>query len=176
MRVGRVHENPRWTMPRLARALVIHGAGGGLHDGGADHRHEPAFGHGGGQRAGGDRGDGDADRHVGERGVVGFDGGAWGERRWRWAGLPRTRRMGRGGSIEALENPGQAADWFGRMVAAQGGPADFVDRWPDRLPSAPVMVEVPCCDSDGYVHRSPFDGQALGQAVVHLGRRSAARG
>ena len=52
------------------------------------------------------------------------------------------------------------------MVAAQGGPADFVERWPDRLPSAPVVMEVPALD-DGYV--AAIDGEALGHAVVHLG-------
>jgi thymidine phosphorylase len=52
------------------------------------------------------------------------------------------------------------------MVAAQGGPADFVDRWPDRLPSAPVQREVPC-PRDGYV--VAIDGFQIGQAVVHLG-------
>lgn len=65
----------------------------------------------------------------------------------------------------ALEN-GQAAEMFGRMVAAQGGPADFVDRWPDRLPSAPVQREVPCL-RDGFV--TAIDGALIGQAVVHLG-------
>jgi thymidine phosphorylase len=67
--------------------------------------------------------------------------------------------------IAALES-GAAAEYFGRMVAAQGGPADFVDRWPDRLPSAPVMLEIPALDS-GFI--TAIDGQALGQAVVHLG-------
>lgn len=66
---------------------------------------------------------------------------------------------------QALEN-GEAAEWFGRMVTAQGGPADFVDRWPDRLPSAPVVREVPCPQA-GYV--VAIDGEALGQVVVHLG-------
>ncbi|MBN8630351.1 MAG: thymidine phosphorylase [Rhodobacterales bacterium] len=65
----------------------------------------------------------------------------------------------------ALET-GAAAEAFGRMVVAQGGPADFVDRWPDRLPSAPVMMEVPA-PRDGFVAR--IDGEALGLAVVHLG-------
>jgi thymidine phosphorylase len=52
------------------------------------------------------------------------------------------------------------------MVAAQGGPADFVDRWPDRLPSAPVMMEIPALD-DGFI--TAIDTEALGHAVVHLG-------
>jgi thymidine phosphorylase len=46
--------------------------------------------------------------------------------------------------IEAALKTGKAAEMFGRMVAAQGGPSDFVDHWPDRLPSAPVQREVPC--------------------------------
>ena len=66
---------------------------------------------------------------------------------------------------QALES-GAAADWFGRMVAAQGGPADFVDRWPDRLPAATVIREVPALAA-GYVN--VIDGQRLGLAVVQLG-------
>ena len=70
------------------------------------------------------------------------------------------------GRIDAALESGQAAEMFGRMVAAQGGPADFVDRWPDRLPSAPVQREVPCLVA-GFV--TAIDGAMLGQAVVHLG-------
>jgi thymidine phosphorylase len=70
------------------------------------------------------------------------------------------------GRIDAALQSGQAAEVFGRMVAAQGGPADFVDRWPDRLPSAPVQREVPCLHP-GFV--AAIDGFVLGQAVVHLG-------
>ena len=66
---------------------------------------------------------------------------------------------------EALES-GAAADWFGRMVAAQGGPADFVERWPDRLPAAAIIREVPSLQR-GFV--TAIDGQALGLAVVRLG-------
>ena len=66
---------------------------------------------------------------------------------------------------QVLEN-GSAAEFFGRMVAAQGGPGDFVDRWPDRLPAATVIREVPSL-GPGLVQR--IDGQALGMAVVQLG-------
>ena len=66
---------------------------------------------------------------------------------------------------EALRS-GRAAEIFGEMVAALGGPGDFVERWPDRLPSAPVVREVPSF-TEGYV--TSIDGQALGLAVVHLG-------
>jgi thymidine phosphorylase len=80
-------------------------------------------------------------------------------------GLAADSEDGAGRIVQALES-GQAAEWFGRMVAAQGGPADFIDRWPDRLPSAPVMVEVPCLQ-EGFV--TAIDGRGLGEAVVHLG-------
>jgi thymidine phosphorylase len=52
------------------------------------------------------------------------------------------------------------------MVAAQGGPADFVERWPDRLPAATVIRDVPNPHA-GFVQA--IDGQALGLAVVALG-------
>ena len=81
------------------------------------------------------------------------------------AGLASDAKDGEGRIAEALES-GAAAECFGRMIVAQGGPVDFVDRWPDRLPSAPVMVEVPALD-DGFV--TAIDGEALGLAVVHLG-------
>ncbi len=80
-------------------------------------------------------------------------------------GLAADREDGEGRIAEALEG-GAAAEAFGAMVAAQGGPADFVDRWPDRLPSAPVMVEVPARD-DGFI--AVIDTEALGHVVVHLG-------
>jgi thymidine phosphorylase len=70
------------------------------------------------------------------------------------------------GRIDAALEGGQAAEVFGRMVAAQGGPADFVERWPDRLPSAPVQREVPC-QRDGFI--IAIDAARLGHAVVHLG-------
>ncbi|NHB76085.1 thymidine phosphorylase [Rhodobacter calidifons] len=81
------------------------------------------------------------------------------------AGLASDAEDGAGRIAQALES-GAAAECFGRMVVAQGGPADFVDRWPDRLPSAPVMLEVPAL-TDGYV--AQIDCEALGLAVVHLG-------
>jgi thymidine phosphorylase len=81
------------------------------------------------------------------------------------AGLAADPKDGAGRISEAMQS-GAAAEIFGRMVAAQGGPADFVERWPDRLPSAPVMIEVPALE-DGYV--TAINGEALGHAVVHLG-------
>jgi thymidine phosphorylase len=61
---------------------------------------------------------------------------------------------------------GSAAERFGQMVTALGGPADFVDHWRDRLPSAPVVRDVTAPHS-GFV--TAMDGHALGMAVVHMG-------
>lgn len=80
-------------------------------------------------------------------------------------GIAADAEDGAGRIAQALES-GAAAEVFGRMVAAQGGPADFVERWPDRLPSAPVLVDVPA-PRGGFV--TAVDAEALGQAVVHLG-------
>ncbi len=80
-------------------------------------------------------------------------------------GLAADPADGAGRIAQALES-GAAAEWFGRMVAAQGGPADFVERWADRLPAAPVVVEVP---SPRAGHVGAIDGRALGLAVVDLG-------
>jgi thymidine phosphorylase len=80
-------------------------------------------------------------------------------------GIAADVEDGEGRIVQALES-GAAAEVFGRMVAAQGGPSDFVDRWPDRLPAAPVMREVPAPRA-GFV--SAIDAEVLGQAVVRLG-------
>lgn len=66
---------------------------------------------------------------------------------------------------EALES-GEAADIFGEMVAALGGPIDFVERWADRLPAAPVTRDVMAPDQ-GLVAK--IDTRALGEIVVDLG-------
>jgi thymidine phosphorylase len=81
------------------------------------------------------------------------------------AGLAEGREKGEEKIAQSLES-GAAAEWFGRMVAAQGGPADFTDRWRDRLPAAPVQCIVP---SPGAGYVAAIDGRALGHAVVHLG-------
>ena len=80
-------------------------------------------------------------------------------------GIATDAEEGEGMIAEALES-GAAAERFGQMVAAQGGPLDFVDCYADRLPSAPVVMDVRC-EGDGAV--VAIDGFAIGQAVVHLG-------
>ncbi|MBF9035074.1 thymidine phosphorylase [Rhodobacterales bacterium HKCCE2091] len=61
---------------------------------------------------------------------------------------------------------GHAAEVFGEMVAALGGPGDFVERWRDRLPAAAAMVDLAPV-TPGYV--AAIDTRALGEAVVTLG-------
>ncbi len=61
---------------------------------------------------------------------------------------------------------GHAAEHFGRMVAAMGGPVQFVDNWQRFLPEATVIREV-TAPASGYI--SAIDGEALGLAVVALG-------
>ncbi len=69
-------------------------------------------------------------------------------------------------AARATLESGAAAERFGRMVAAQGGPADFSDRWQARLPNAPVVRPVPAPDAG---HVAAIDGAALGLAVISLG-------
>lgn len=80
-------------------------------------------------------------------------------------GLAADAADGEGRIVSALED-GSAAEIFGEMVAELGGPADFVERWPDRLPAAPVMIDVHP-GQGGYV--TAIDTRALGEVVVHLG-------
>lgn len=70
------------------------------------------------------------------------------------------------GRIAAALASGSAADVFGEMVAELGGPVDFVERWPDRLPAAPIMMDVHP-GRTGYV--TGIDTQVLGEIVVRLG-------
>ncbi len=61
---------------------------------------------------------------------------------------------------------GTAAEKFGAMVYAMGGPVHFVEDWARFLPEAPVIREVAAATS-GTV--TAFDGEALGLTVVALG-------
>jgi len=68
--------------------------------------------------------------------------------------------------VAAVIAEGRAAERFGRMVAAQGGPLGFVEDWARFLPEATVMHEVTAREA-GFV--TAIDGEALGLAVVELG-------
>src|SRR6056297_2384240 len=76
-------------------------------------------------------------------------------------GLDAARRA----ASDSLSS-GAAAERFGRMVAALGGPSGFVEDWRTHLPGAAVRVDV-VAPRAGTV--SGVDGRALGEAVVHLG-------
>ncbi|PJZ03618.1 thymidine phosphorylase [Pantoea rodasii] len=64
-----------------------------------------------------------------------------------------------------LDN-GKAAEVFARMVAAQNGPVDFIERMDSYLP-APMLSKAVYADRGGIV--SAMDTRALGMAVVSLG-------
>ena len=72
--------------------------------------------------------------------------------------------QGAGGLVERLDS-GAAAEAFARMVAAQGGPRDLLDRPEAHLAAAPVIRPVPA--PPGAVAR--IEVAALGHAVVALG-------
>lgn len=76
------------------------------------------------------------------------------------------RLVGQGnGGMEDLLDSGRAAEVFGRMVAAQGGPMDLLDRPNAYLTPAPMIRPVPA--PEGRV--AQIDVTALGHAVVALG-------
>jgi len=81
------------------------------------------------------------------------------------AGLSETAEAGTG-AVDATIADGRAAERFGRMVAAQGGPVQFVEAWARFLPEATVIREVTAAHS-GYV--TAMDGEAMGLAVIALG-------
>ena len=68
--------------------------------------------------------------------------------------------------IEAAFSSGDAADLFGRMVAALGGPTDFMEAPRKHLATAPVVRPAPPGHS-GIV--TAIDTRAIGIAVVELG-------
>lgn len=71
----------------------------------------------------------------------------------------------RGMLSEVLDN-GRAAETFGGMVSALGGPADFVENPDAYLPRAPVVKPV---HTERSGHIVSLDGRAIGMAIVELG-------
>lgn len=80
-------------------------------------------------------------------------------------GLAADAADGEGRIARAVEG-GDAALIFGEMVAALGGPADFVERWPDRLPASPVTMDVHPGEASFVTSVAT---RALGEVVVALG-------
>lgn len=68
--------------------------------------------------------------------------------------------------LEATFSSGAAAERFARMVAAQGGPNDFLTQWRHCLPEASVIREIQA-DRAGILRA--IDTRALGNVVVNLG-------
>ncbi|MBL0375195.1 thymidine phosphorylase [Rhizobium sp. KVB221] len=77
------------------------------------------------------------------------------------------------GSLEAADaaaeralGSGRALELFGQMVAAMGGPKDFVENWKRHLPVAPVIAPI-AATAPGYV--SAYKTRNVGLAVIGLG-------
>ncbi|MGV6802687.1 MAG: thymidine phosphorylase [Ruegeria sp.] len=81
------------------------------------------------------------------------------------AGMVTDAQAGRDMIAEVIRD-GRAAERFGRMMAAVGGPLRLVEDWARFLPEASVILEV-SAQTDGYI--TVMDGEALGLAVVALG-------
>lgn len=88
------------------------------------------------------------------------------------AGLAESEAVARVKLQAALES-GAAAERFGAMVAALGGPGDLLERPAQYLPAAPVARALPA-PADGVV--SGYDARAIGLAVIGLGGGRASLG
>ena len=86
--------------------------------------------------------------------------------------LARTTAEGKTMSEEVLAS-GRAAETFGKMVAALGGPADVVENPAKHLEAAPVVRPVPA-PTRGVIQA--VDTRAVGIAVVDLGGGRARAG
>ena len=80
-------------------------------------------------------------------------------------GLAAAPEEARARLVASLDD-GRAAEIFGRMVAALGGPVDFVDRAPTYLAEAPVVRAIEATEA-GVV--AAIDTRSIGLAVVELG-------
>ena len=81
------------------------------------------------------------------------------------SGLAHDADAGAAALRRALES-GAAAERFERMVAALGGPKDFISRADAALPQAPVLIDA-TPETRGFV--TSIDVRAVGLAVVELG-------
>ena len=69
-------------------------------------------------------------------------------------------------SMEESLNSGKAAEIFGSMVGALGGPNDFIERSNEYLPEAGNILDFPS-PSSGYL--KAVNGKILGLTVIELG-------
>lgn len=87
------------------------------------------------------------------------------------AGLAGTAEAALAMAQQKLDD-GSAAELFGKMVAALGGPADFVERHVAYLPTAPLIIDV-TADQSGWVQT--VQTRDVGVAVVAMGGGRRAR-
>ena len=80
-------------------------------------------------------------------------------------GLAASLDEARARLVASLDD-GRAAEVFGRMVAALGGPVDFVEKAPTYLAKAPIVRPI-FAEGDGVV--TAIDTRSIGLAVVELG-------
>ncbi|MFT3671542.1 thymidine phosphorylase [Aestuariivirga sp.] len=83
--------------------------------------------------------------------------------------LESARLAAPGAAAKKLEEglaSGRAAEHFNRMVAALGGPKDFVSTAAKHLPAAPIVRDV-FSDHEGVVQS--IDTRFLGMAVIEMG-------
>ena len=81
------------------------------------------------------------------------------------AGLAADADAGAAQIVQAIRS-GHAAERFGKMIAAMGGPVHFVENHARFLPEATVIREVAAAKSGTL---RAIDGEALGRVVVALG-------
>lgn len=78
-------------------------------------------------------------------------------------GITNDRDIARERCEQAISS-GKAAEIFGQMTAALGGPVDFVENYDKYLSKAPVVRAL---YADGYV--DSVDAHAVGNAIIELG-------
>ena len=78
-------------------------------------------------------------------------------------GITNDRDIARERCEQAISS-GKAAEIFGQMTAALGGPVDFVENYDKYLSKAPVVRAL---YADGYV--GSVDAHAVGNAIIELG-------
>lgn len=83
----------------------------------------------------------------------------------RVVGIVETLEQGREKAQASLVN-GKACEIFGQMIAALGGPTDFIEKSENYLAKAPVQRDV-FTSKSGFI--SAMDTRAIGVAVVELG-------
>jgi thymidine phosphorylase len=81
------------------------------------------------------------------------------------AGLAKDVQAGAEMIVKAIRDC-RAADRFGQMIVAMGGPVKFTENWARFLPEATVIHEVSASKS-GFI--TAIDGEALGLSVVAMG-------